>query len=934
MKTFRSIPLAMAMLAVSQLHAATITHKVSSEISTVEVDNLEAQLVSGDTLWIKANDGLTSASASLNFDTPNLTLILDADADRDGTGTLTSGFTLNATGSNTQVRILMGKNSRVGSLVTVPFHKDNFPLIATDNNPGSYSYPYKFYITSDSRVDVLYLLNSRTDMDELHTVLAAGNGPAPATSKSRYGYALGQDLDMGSTAFSPMNTFRGIFDGFKHKLSNLSISGGSLFSETKFANIRNLDIANVSITNSGSAVAGIIDSASVLTNIRVQSGSISGSYGAGIAYALRNSSTISYCVNKADISTTGGASGILHANQGGVMGHVENWGTITSSGGLAAGIVNESFQNGFSQYLVNYGAVSGASAAGILGRSPIDSLFYVYNYGAISAIGVAGGIADSIDTDVRYAVNTATVTSTTSNAAGIVPSGFSAIPRNGSYLVNTGSIEAFKYASSFATSTSSVGNMLNTGSIHSQTSNAAGLSSSCTFGSSYSLISAAITGASTQVACVNSKFPYFAIDVAYNISLAPTATNAGNAATALTFSSIYNLANYPSSATFVASWFAPATPIAFTLPTPKDLFPDGQVYKKLRQDAVAKDDTAALVLDSIHTYLPTYGNDWTYSCKARNGLATCAVSAQATTITQAYNVTGAETIVFEAAHASGLVVRDSLQVQYNVERKSAPKLSAAWPADTVVTEGAPVVLDLGQYFTDADGESITYTLSKTSVVYSELNGDVLTLCYDKKVGKETFTVYATDAGGRKSPVASLAVTVSTLPGVLKALPVLVLKTDSVLTLDLDDYFWDADDDVLGYTVTEPKNNDVVLKGSILQIAMTSLRPDSLVITVADDDKHVLLAGLKLVNSASTVLAVHPEQRLGLELAGNLLRLTSTESATAWLRILDLQGGLRYETTLDLATGTNALALPALPPGAYRIHVRQGDNLRTLGWEKR
>jgi hypothetical protein len=952
MKSFRSIPLVMAMFAVSQLHAAIITHKVSSGISTVVADSLEKLLVPNDTLWIKADDGLASLGSGLSFETDSLTLILDADANRDGTGTLTSGFTVKSTGTNTQVRILMGKKNKVtvnsNTVVTTPYHRDNFPLLSIDAAPLTYIYPYKFDLPSDAQIEALFLLNSRADMEQLQAVLTIGNGPytrAPYSSRYGYGYAMGYDIDMGSAAFTPMGSteypFRAVFDGLGHTLTNLSINVSAdsigLFRGTKFAQLRNISFSSLNVQGISyvGSIAGVIDSLTKVQNIQVQSGTLTGTnYVAGITGMSQDSSSISYCVNKASVNaSTGGAGGIVGLSSG-FLDHLENWGNITSNDGQAAGIVAKSPSSlgGFDiPFTVNYGTIAGAAASGIFGSAVNgDTLLYAYNYGTIDGTTDASGIGQAYT--ILYAANYAAINSAKGTAGGIRSSTGGGGSSHTKYIANTGKVSGYNNSSIIFGGEATIRHFLNTGDIVSTNGRAIG---GCQYALNvkFGLISATITGSSqtnSEAICLPYRYGSNLYSV-YNTDLATSVTNTSNLATPLDHSSIRDFENYPEPDSFKAFWHAPTS---FTLPTPMNVFPDGQVYKKLRQDALVKDDTAALVLDSIRTYLPTYGNDWAYSCKARNGLATCAVSAKATTITQAYNVTGAETIVFEAAHASGLVVRDSLQVQYNMERKSAPGLSAAWPADTVVTEGTPVLLDLGQYFTDADGEVITYTLSNTKIVYSELNGDVLTLCYDKKVGKETFTVYATDAGGRVSPVASLAVTVSTLPGVLKALPVLVLKTDSVLTLDLDDYFWDADGDVLGYTVTEPKNNDAVLKGSILQIAMTSLRPDSLVITVADDDKHVLLAGLKLVNSASTVLAVHPEQRLGLELAGDLLRLTSAESATAWLRILDLQGGLRYETTLDLAVGTNALALPALPHGAYRIHVRQGDNLRTLGWEKR
>jgi hypothetical protein len=1029
---FRSISIALAIVAVSQIPAATITHTVVASLSTTQGDSLEDKLAHGDTLVLKGASSLKTIGNGLLLEKNNLTVILDADADRDGTGTLASGFSLTSTGANTKVRVLMGKKS-VGSNAAspaVPYASSSYPYMSV----GTTGYPYIFNIGATGQLEGLYLINSRTDMEEVRDALAKRLDPGyyanQGSSPTRFGYALGQDIDMGSTAFKAMGgakdtAFRAVFDGFGHALQNLNATGSlsALFAYTRYAIIRNLELANVSSTGS-QFVAGLIgmsDSSTAVSNVHVTGGTIQGTSYVGGLVSMSYITTVSNCSNAASIKANETyAGGIIGFTQSGttVLNNVVNTGNVSAAGGYAAGIVGfqgsstvtitnarntgpvvspqytggiigfQSSNTATLQNLYNAGPITatGNYAGGIIGLSysPLTNatnagtvtntgdytggiigyisssialtkvrnlgsvkgttsvggitgylanpLSHAYNYGTVTGTSASGGlVGNAASGTVAYSLNTANITASTGAAGGILGTATSSSGSGANALVNLGAITGYTAAGGFAPAyTNYMHHMLNTGAIKAPAGKAQGLAGSCT-NIMFGIVSAIIEGVTTEAVCTPHQYASTASN-AYNEELAPAVTNTYTHAKAQSFATLLDFINYPSPKdSFTVNWHAP-TP--FTLPTPLNVFPDGQVYKKLRQDALVKDDTAALVLDSIRTYLPTYGSDWSYSCKARNGRATCAVAAKATTITQAYNVTGAETIVFEAAHASGLVVRDSLQVQYNVERKSAPKLSAAWPADTVVTEGTPVVLDLGQYFTDADGESISYTLSKTSVVYSELNGDVLTLCYDKKVGTETLTVYATDAGGRKSPVASLAVTVSTLPGVLKALPVLVLKTDSVLTLDLDDYFWDADGDVLGYTVTEPKNNDVVLKGSILQIAMISLRPDSLVITVADDDKHVLLAGLKLVNSTSTVLAVHPEQRLGLELAGNLLRLTSTESATAWLRILDLQGGLRYETTLDLAAGTNTLVLPALPLGAYRIHVRQGDNLRTLGWEKR
>lgn len=945
MSLFRKCAILLAGLAASQIMAKTVSHTVASGISTAAADSLESLLTPGDTLWIRANNGLSLLGTGINLELNYLTLILDADANRDGTGTLASGFIVKSTGTNTQVRVLMGKNSKVGSTVTTPYHKDNFPLIEISSNPNPNVYPYIFNLASNAKLDVLFMLNSRSDMDQLASILAVGNGPfvnegylnASSTKNYRYGYALGSDIDMGNTPTTAMsstlNPFRAVFDGLHHSLQKLSINSTQdsigLFHNTKFAVIRNLDIASVQLQgkNYVGAIAGAIDSLTDLSNIRILSGSISGNnYVAGITGISQNVSSITHAFNNTAINGTLRAGGIVGVNFG-KLEHLENRGHLTSSSGKAAGIVNESYSGLGIHNAINYGTITGSDAAGILSFSPTDSLVHVYNYGSITGSQKAAGISTGIAPTSLYLLNNGKIISSAGVAGGIAAGSGSGVI-NVFFATNTGSASGNQGAGTLYAGAGDTRHILNTGNISTTANTAYG---NCIYGNGtkFSLVSASITGPNTQAVCG----PYYAIGPkasVYNTDLAPSVGNYNNSAFQLDHSTLRDFANYPEPDSFKVFWHAPTT---YTLPTPKDLFPNGRIYKKLRQDALVRATNGAFDMESIQTYLPTYGTDWTYACITRNSRATCSVGASKLTITQNYNVTGNETLVLEATHASGLVVRDSLLLTFSTARKSTPELSVNWPAQIVVTEGTPTLIDLSKYITDADGEAMTYVASPSQYVTSDISNGVWTLMYNNLIGTETLTLQATDAGSRTSPMASVAVSVSTLPKLVQALPALALAKTEVRVISLKTHFFDADGDALVYTLSGQKNTEAQITGDVLQIVMNSDQGDSLVITATDDDNHSIQAGLKVAGTASALLASTPASALWFQTARQQLTVHAAQYGTAQLLVRDIAGEARHLATLHLRQGTSQHSLPALPSGNYLITLRQGSQEQTQAWKQ-
>lgn len=986
--------------------AKKITHVTETSIAPTEADSLEALLNPGDTLLLKAKNGLSTLGGGIQFEKDRLTVILDCDSDRDGVGYISDSFKMKSMGDSTQVRLLFGKTHKSSYSNTYAF--EAFPFLASNFfNPLNTS--VQITLGAEGRIEQLYLVNSRADMDLLRGVIKSGNAKiiiaAWFAGDYHKGYALGGDIDMGAAEFSAMGDrdveyFSGIFDGMGHSISNLKIQSSTegfqgLFSSTKYAMLRNFRVLNAEIQGLKyvGAVVGWADSSSVLSGISV-TGSVKGGRAVGGIAGGMTEGIVRECGNQASISTDEGDAGgvigvvtdtnsILEGLQnhgivtmtgtgiqgvgsiGGVVGESSsaiaksaNYGSVTSTEGNTGGIagtmasslgMSYNFGNvdglngnvggliGLYSGLntlndnVNFGSISGSKVVGgIAGVTMGGVVLYNINYGAIECSGhnyggsscSAGGLIGSGSSlAVKNSLNHGPVLATTGDASGASNGNHN---KGNDFFVNLGSITAAYQASGFSISNPELQHALNTGAIlstgnHSFFSRATGLTEACTFPL---LVSSTIVGVKATAVCGSGNV--------YNSDLAPLVGNQ-NSAAALTHNTIRNFANYPDQAVFEANWVAPTL---YSIPTPKNLFASGKVFKKLRQDVMVLATAAPDTMEHPSTYLPTDGAEWKYSCISRNSRVNCAVGATDMIISQAYNVTGDEVLVLQATHSTGFVVKDSLLLKLNVARKSEPVVGANWPATLVVEEGKALDLDLSQYFSDADGETMNYSVSATQVVVSEYANGHVTLLYNKLAGEETMTIQATDEGGRLSPVASVKLVVSTLPKVVTPLSDYVLDKGKIEVVDLSTRFFDADGDVLTFTLTGAVNTESSVSGGNLTLVMNSDLGDVLVVSATDDDGHVVRDTLVLASTASPVLALPSHSALAVSVAGSHLQVRSPMAGPATLEIWGSLGDLRWSTPLTLLQGLNETTLPPLQQGQYLVRLRTDAGECTLVWQNR
>jgi filamentous hemagglutinin family protein len=275
-------------------------------------------------------------------------------------------------------------------------------------------------LAQPSQLTAYMLVNTASDLQNINTAVTKPNA-----------YAVSRDIDAGSitnfiprgTGTSPLNT---IFDGQGYTISNLNIASGSspvgLFAFVgTTGTVRNLNLANVNITGTGSpTILGVVagENRGTISNVHVLSGTVNGNQVGVIAGGLvgQNKGLIEGSSSAANVSV-GDASSMSAMNiAGGLVG--TNLGTITGSsasgdvsGGAFSTLGGLVGQNG----LFNFGTGSIASsfATGNVSSSGINA-----SVGGLVGVNASGSSITSNSHASGAVTSTASVVQNGQNCAG------------------------------------------------------------------------------------------------------------------------------------------------------------------------------------------------------------------------------------------------------------------------------------------------------------------------------------------------------------------------------------------------------------------------------------------------------------------------------------------------------------------------------------
>ena len=247
--------------------------------------------------------------------------------------------------------------------------------------------------------------------------------------------------------------------------------------------------------------------------------------------------------------------------------------------------------------------------------------------------------------------------------------------------------------------------------------------------------------------------------------------------------------------------------------------------------------TATVNLDSYFT--DPEGETLTYTATASD-TSIITVSVASATLTISTVKEGTASIDVTATDPGGKFAFQTVSVSV-VSNNNAPV--AIQIPDKTVQAGQNFTVALGSYFTDADGDPMTYTASSSTTYKAtvSLSGATLTV-NGVEVGSANITVTATDSRG-DSATQTFPVSVKSSPTAVGTMPDISGALNQVGGyITLSGYFSDADGDTLTYSASS-SSTSVVTVGitSDGNLQVTPQREGSATITVTATDPDGLSA---------------------------------------------------------------------------------------------
>ena len=198
------------------------------------------------------------------------------------------------------------------------------------------------------------------------------------------------------------------------------------------------------------------------------------------------------------------------------------------------------------------------------------------------------------------------------------------------------------------------------------------------------------------------------------------------------------------------------------------------------------------------------GNRMSYKIASANtGVATVSMSGTIVTITPV--AAGATTITVSGTSRGNVTIEKAISVTVNPRVNRAPTAVGTIASQTVKMGGNAASVDVRGNFSDADGDTLTYTVSSSDKykATASVSGSTVSIT-PVAAGSATITVTASD--GSLTAIQTISVTVNprvnrapTAVGTISAQTVTV--GGDAASVDVRGNFSDADNDTLTYTVS-------------------------------------------------------------------------------------------------------------------------------------
>lgn len=199
---------------------------------------------------------------------------------------------------------------------------------------------------------------------------------------------------------------------------------------------------------------------------------------------------------------------------------------------------------------------------------------------------------------------------------------------------------------------------------------------------------------------------------------------------------------------------------------------------------------------------------------------------------------GMAVVTITARDPDGLFARQALHVTVP---DRAPGTVGHVPA-LELSAGESAALDLSRYFSDPDGDTLTYlpTTSNADVVSVSTSGDTLTIIALAR-GTAVVTVTARDPGGLSARQRLVVAVPNRRPSPVDRIPDRELQARNSVGVDVSRYFTDPDGDTLAYSAASSNTATVLVSQGRMYLTLAAVGKGTATITVTATDPHGLAA---------------------------------------------------------------------------------------------
>ncbi|WP_419164575.1 Ig-like domain-containing protein [Candidatus Palauibacter sp.] len=231
------------------------------------------------------------------------------------------------------------------------------------------------------------------------------------------------------------------------------------------------------------------------------------------------------------------------------------------------------------------------------------------------------------------------------------------------------------------------------------------------------------------------------------------------------------------------------------------------------------------------------GDPLTYKATSSNAdVATVTVSAA--TITIRAIAPGVATVTVNASDPAGGAAQQSVQVAVP---NRAPEAVGEIPAQTV-SAGETAALDMSPYFSDPDGDELSYTAasSNAGVVVAEVSGDSVVVTSLAR-GVAIVTVTARDPRGLAAQQRFRVTVANQAPEAVGEIPAQAVSAGETATVDVSPYFREPDGDALSHTASSSNAGVAGVEVSGSSVVVSALAGGMATVTVTARDPQGLAA---------------------------------------------------------------------------------------------